>query len=253
VSELKDYCDKYPNVRFERDDDGVLTVTLHAEGQPVKWSDRVHHDLPEAFYNVAQDLDNRVVILTGAGDAFIDGGESGSFQLNPATPPVGIEHIYREGLDLLLNLLKIRVPVIVAVNGPAYPHAELGLLGDVVLATKDTTFRDFHFEMGVAPGDGVHVVWPLLLGMNRGRYYLMTSKPFTAQEAFEWGVVNEVLDRAALLPRARELAATFAAQPPLVLRATREVITMELRRQMTAHLGPGLAIEGFTSGYGVWR
>jgi enoyl-CoA hydratase/carnithine racemase len=252
VSHLEEYAEKYPNVLLERDA-GVLQITLHSDGDSLEWNDQAHRDLPMVFHDIAHDVENRVVILTGAGQFFIKGREPGAFDLDPATPPLGLEHIYREGLELLINLLAIRVPMITAVSGPAFAHAELALLGDVVLATDDTFFRDVHVEMGVPPGDGMHVVWPLLLGMNRGRYHLMTSKAFTAQQAQEWGVIGEVLDRDSLLPRAHELADSLATLPPLVLRATREVITMELRRQMAEHLGPGLALEGFSSGYGLWR
>src|ERR1700729_1709504 len=108
------------------------------------------------------------------------------------------EKIYLEGKRLLDNLLNIDVPVIGAVNGPARIHAELAVLSDIVLAAETAVFQDAaHMPNGVVPGDGVHVVWPLLLGPNRGRYFLLTGQRLSADEAQAAGVVSEVLPRPA--------------------------------------------------------
>jgi enoyl-CoA hydratase/carnithine racemase len=94
------------------------------------------------------------------------------------------------------------------------------------------------------PGDGVQVVWPLLLGMNRGRYFLLTGQKLSAQEALTLGVVSEVLPRDELLGRARTLAEQLLRQPPLTLRYARVVLTQQIKRLMLDNLGPGLALQG---------
>ncbi len=140
------------------------------------------------------------------------------------------------------------MPIIGAVNGPALIHAEIPVLSDIVLASENATFQDApHFPRGVVPGDGVHVVWPLLLGQNRGRYFLLTGQTLSAQEAHELGVVAEVLARENLLPRAWQLAEQLIQQPDLTLRYSRVALTFQLKRQMQDMLGYGLAIEGLAA------
>jgi enoyl-CoA hydratase/carnithine racemase len=147
-----------------------------------------------------------------------------------------------------MNLLDIEIPMISAINGPALRHSELPLLCDIVLATEDVTFQDSaHFINGLVPGDGMHVVYPLLLGLNRGRYFLLTGQTIGAPEALELGLVSEVLPRQELLPRAWALAEQLAQQTDLVRRYTRVMMTQNIKRQMQDILGYGLALEGMAS------
>ena len=144
-----------------------------------------------------------------------------------------------------MNLLDIEVPMISAVNGPALRHSELPLLCDIVLAAESAMFQDSaHFPNGLVPGDGMHIVYPLLLGPNRGRYFLLTGQALSARQALDLGLVNEVLPGAALLPRAWELAEQLARQPLLTLRYSRVVLTLQLKRLMQELLGYGLVLEG---------
>jgi enoyl-CoA hydratase/carnithine racemase len=143
-----------------------------------------------------------------------------------------------------MNLLNIEVPIISAINGPAWRHSEIPLLCDIVLAADTVRFQDSaHFNSDVVPGDGMHIVYPLLLGMNRGRYFLMTGQTLDAAEALRLGLVAEVLPADKLLPRAWDLAGDLARRPTLLLRYTRLLFTEYLRRQMHDLLGYGLAME----------
>src|SRR4030095_11185245 len=104
------------------------------------------------------------------------------------------------------------------------------------------TFQDApHFPNGLVPGDGVHVVWPLVLGINRGRYFLLTGQKLSAQEALQWGVVNEVLPPDQLVARAWTVAEHLVKQPPLTLRYARVTLAQRLKQLLLDNLGYGLA------------
>lgn len=243
---LEDYAGKYSCIRFARSG-GVLEMTLHTRGGPALWGTSLaslHAELGHAFLDVARDPENKVVILTGTGDSFIAGMDPEE-RFPEASLAAMWPRIHDEGLALLTNLLAVPVPMIAAVNGPALIHAELAVLCDIVLAASHAEFADLaHVPGGAVPGDGVHTVWPMLLGPNRGRYFLLTGERIGADEAKRLGVVGEVLEPQALLPRARELAAQFARLPLLTLRHTRAVLVRDLRRRMADELGYGLAHEG---------
>jgi len=235
-----DYRNKYKNVAMERRD-GVLQLTLHTDGHSLVWTLDVHDELPYLFTEIAGDRENKVVIMTGTGGAFCDQIDFSTFQHKN---PRDWDNVRYEGSRLLNNLLAINVPVISAVNGPARYHPEIPVMSDVVIASNTTVFRDHHFSRGVVPGDGCHVVWTNLLGINRGRYFLLTGQHLDAATALNYGVVNEVLNPEDVLPRAWELAREFAAKPYLICRYTRDVLTDHYRRLMHAGIGHGLALEG---------
>ena len=241
MANFEDYSEKYQNIRMERRD-GILQITFHTGEDSLKWDRPPHVEFGYAFTDIGSDPENKVVIMTGAGEDFC--AELGGARPVRRTPR-DWDVTYREAKRLLMNLLDIEVPMVSAVNGPALIHAELPLLCDIVLAADNAVFQDFpHFRRGVVPGDGAHVVWPLLLGLNRGKYFLLTGQKLSAQEALELGVVNEVLPREKLLPRAWELAEQIAQRPPLTLRYSRVIITQQVKRLFQDMLGYGLAIQG---------
>jgi enoyl-CoA hydratase/carnithine racemase len=242
MATLADYAEKYQTIRMERRN-GILQLTFHTDGHALQWGELPHQEFPQAFHDIASDPDNKVVIMTGTGEAFSGPRATPGARLRRSA--AAWDKTYWEGKHLLLNLLDIEVPMISAINGPALRHSELPLLCDIVLAAEETTFQDSaHFANGMVPGDGMHILYPLLMGLNRGRYFLLTGQTLTARQAQEVGLVNEVLPRQDLLPRAWALAEQLAQRPPLVLRYSRVLLTQHLKRLMHDLLGYGLALEG---------
>jgi len=136
------------------------------------------------------------------------------------------EGFYREGKKVLASLLDIAVPVIAALNGPTTVHSEYVLLCDIVIATPDTVFQDKpHFSFGIVPGDGIHSLWPDVIGSLRGRYF----------------------GRERLLQLAREIAAGIAKLPPSTVSYTRVALTQPVRRLIDENVGYGLALEGISA------
>jgi enoyl-CoA hydratase/carnithine racemase len=242
MAQFEDYATKYETIRMERRQ-GVLQITFHSNDGPLQWGTLPHREFPEAFRDIGSDRENRVVIMTGTGESF--SGPRPASATPPRLTPGEWDTVYWEGKHLLESLLAIEVPMISAINGPALRHSEIPLLCDIVLAAEEATFQDSaHFPNGMIPGDGVHIVYPLLLGLNRGRYFLLTGQTLNARQAREMGLVNEVLPCQDLLPRAWVLAQQLAQRPPLVLRYSRVLLTQHVKRLMHDMLGYGLALEG---------
>ena len=243
--QFADYRDSYPNARLTRSKTGVLEVALHTDGGTLVFNGHTHEQFVDLFHAIGADRGNRVVILTGAGQAFMESISPEGFDF---FSPMGYDKIYREGRKVLMNILDVEVPLIAAVNGPVRLHSEYILLADIVLATPSTVFQDKpHFEFGIVPGDGVNLLWPEVIGSVRGRYFLLTRQELGAEKAKEWGVVNEILPANDLLGRAHEIAEGLAKLPPLTTRYTRIALTQKLRRIVDEGVGYSLALEGISA------
>jgi enoyl-CoA hydratase/carnithine racemase len=245
VTRFDAYRESFPNARLTRSATGVLEVALHTAGGTLVFDGHTHEQFVDLFHAVGSDPDNRVVILTGSGDAFMESISPDGFDF---FSPQGYDKIFREGKKVLMNLLDIEVPMIAAVNGPVRLHSEYILLADIVLATPTTVFQDKpHFEFGIVPGDGVNLLWQEAIGTIRGRYFILTRQELDAKTAKEWGAVNEIVPADQLLPRAREIAEGLAKLPPLTTRYTRIALTQKLRRIVDEGIGYGLALEGVSA------
>lgn len=245
MTNFENYRDAFPNARLSRKDNGVLEIRLHTDGGKLEFNGHTHEQFAELFHSVGSDDGNRVVILTGTGDAFMDTISPDGFDF---FTPTGYEKIRREGVKVLNNILDVEVPMITALNGPVLLHSEYALLTDIILATPETVFQDKpHFDFGIVPGDGMHILWPEVIGSIRGRYFLLTRQVLDAATARDWGVVNEIVPSDALLTRAHEIADNIAALPPLTSRYTRIALTQKLKRLVLEDLGHGMALEGISA------
>jgi len=241
MAKFSTYQDRFPHAKLTRSADGVLEMSFHSNGKTLTFDADTHEEFVELFRVVGTDDETRVVIMTGTGEAFIDNIDGSKFDFATAD---GFHKMFREGKKTLENLIDIPVPVIAAVNGPATVHSEYVLLSDVVLATPETIFQDkAHPAFGIVPGDGIHSLWPHVIGSVRGRYFVLTQQTLSAEEAKAYGAVNEIVPKTRLLDRAREIAGKIASLPPLTARLSRLAVTQPLRRLVEDSVGYGLALE----------
>src|ERR1700738_3688047 len=147
------YFAAYRSLKLTRDAQGVLVVEFHTNGGPLTFTAQDHTDFVDAFYRIAQERANKIVIMTGTGGEFIPGIDFASFG-NVADPGVWSQ-VHDEGVQIVENLANIRVPVIAAIEGRAHVHSEYALLASVIVASEDATFHDLtHFARGIFPGGG---------------------------------------------------------------------------------------------------
>lgn len=239
------YRDRFANIALSRDADGVLLMRLHTNGGPLVWSALAHEELGYCFTDLGADRDNKVVVMTGTGASWCEEIDAGSFKLGTASD---WDLTFYDGRRLLGNLLDIEVPVISAINGPARIHPEIPVMSDIVVASDTTLFQDApHFMSGIVPGDGAHVVWPHLLGPNRGRYFLIMGQELGAAQALDWGAVSEVVPADQVLARAMEIATMIAAKPMLTRRYTRVALTQRYKRLLQEGLSLGLGLEALAA------
>ena len=237
------YFSKYPSVRFERDDAGVLVVSLHSKGGPLTFTASEHEQFVDAFYDVSRDRANKVVILTGAGGDFIPAIDFNSF--GDVSDPDVWSKVHDEGTQILENIANIRAPMIWALEGKAHVHAEYGLLANVIVAGEGATFHDLpHFAGGIVPGDGVFTLWNYFVGPGRAQAMMLDPKPFDARAAQALGVVAEVVPDGSALSRARELAQLYLTKTDVTRRNTRIHFIQPIKERIVHEVGYGLALEG---------
>src|SRR6202521_1114463 len=149
-----DYFAGYRSLKLTRDADGVLVAEFHTKGGPFRFTAQDHTEFVDAFYRIAQDRENKIVILTGAGGEFIPEIDFSSFG-SVADPGVWSQ-VHDEGVQMLENIANIRVPVIAAIEGRAHVHSEYALLASIIVAAEGATFHDVpHFAGGIVACDEI--------------------------------------------------------------------------------------------------
>ena len=238
-----DYFAAYRSLKLTRDPNGVLVAEFHSNGGPFIMTAEAHTEFVDAFYRIAQDRANKIVILTGSGGEFISDVDWSSFG-DVADPSVWSQ-VHDEGVQALENIANIRVPVVAAVEGRAHVHSDYALLASVIVASDDATFQDVaHFAAGIAPGDGIFTTWSYRAGAGRAEAFLLNPQPLTARTAYEWGVVAEVVPNGQTVRRARELADLYLKAPEVTRRNTRVHFIQPLKERIVREVGYGLALEG---------
>ncbi|KGB82432.1 MAG: enoyl-CoA hydratase [Confluentimicrobium sp.] len=200
--------------------DGVLRVTI-ARGAMNSMDYELHHDLGGIWRLIDADPEVRAVIITGAGRAFSAGGD---FEM---VDRIIEDHTFRmqmwkDGRQLVDNILNCGKPIISAINGAAAGGGlAVALLADISIAARSAKLVDGHTTLGVAADDHGVAIWPLLVGMAKSKYHLMTNVPVTGEEAERMGLVSLCVDDDKVMERALEVAEKLAAGAPEALRFTK--------------------------------
>lgn len=236
------YLSAYRSLKLSRDSQGVLVAEFHTRGGPLIFTAQDHTEFVDAFYRIAQDRGNKIVILTGTGGEFILGIDFSTFG-NVADPDVW-SVVHDEGVQILENLANIRVPVIAAIEGHANVHSEYALLADAIVAGEGANFNDLpHFSAGLVPGDGIFTAWSYRAGAGRAEAYLLNPQPLPARTAYDWGVVAEIVPNGRALARARELASLYLKAPEVTRRNTRAHFIQPLKERIVREVSNGLSLE----------
>jgi enoyl-CoA hydratase/carnithine racemase len=244
--EIPSYFDRYDNLAFSRDDEGVLVMRFHTDGGPVTFTGQTHEDLPAALDELSLDADNAALVITGTGDSFMDKIDGPS--LGEIYKPAVWEKTRSEGTKVLQRLLDLPMPVVGVANGPAIVHSEYLLLADIHIASERATYADFpHPAFGITGGDGVQVVWEEVAGTARAKWLLWTGEAIDADTALQWGVVNEVVPHNRALERGIEIASGLAAKPRVYRTLQKQTLNSNLRRRITQDVPYGMALEGLTA------
>jgi enoyl-CoA hydratase len=233
-------------LRFERPGPGVLQIVLDGPGLNAV-DHQVHRQLADVWMAVDRDPDVRVALLTGAGRAFSAGG---SFELlaDLTTDYALRTRIMREARDLVMNVIDCSKPIVSAIHGPAVGAGLVAaILADVSVAGRTARIIDGHTRLGVAAGDHAAICWPLLCGMAKAKYYLLTCETLTGEEAERIGVVSLVVDDDAVQDKALEVATTLANGAQSAIRWTKHTLN-HWYRVMTPAFDASLAYEFYGFG-----
>ncbi len=232
--------ESYQAILIEKRSNGVVVATLNRPDKRNAVDDRLHHELGELPRDLDLDPEAKVLVITGAGSAFCAGGDfSGGLHPSPT--------MWLEAGRVVNALLDCQKPVISAVNGYAMGlGSTLALLADVVFASRSAVFADTHVTMGIAAGDGGQVIWPLLMGVNRAKYFLMTGDRISGEEAEKMGLVNFLVEDDALMERALELADRFAAGPGCAISASKVAVNQYIKMVSNVVLPLSLKLEEWT-------
>ncbi len=232
---------RYPTLRFERPSDGVLEIVLDNPPMNSVGIDG-HRDLANVWVDVDADDSVRAVLLRGEGRAFSAGGDFDLLAAIVDDPGFGAR-IMKEAGDLVRNVVECSKPIVSAINGAAVGAGlAAAMLADIPIAGRSAKILDGHVKLGVAAGDHAVVIWPLLMGMAKAKYYLLTNEPLTGEEAERIGLVAKVVDDDRLYDESLRITTELAAGSQTAISWTKRSLNHWLRSAYPA-FDASLALE----------
>lgn len=220
---------EYQHLLFERKPDGVLLITINRPDVLNATNARLHWELSQVWKDIDEDNETRVVLITGAGKAFSAGGDlamitdmAGSFDR--------ISQACKEAGDIVYNMLNLEKPVISAINGVAVGAGlAVALTADISIASEAMRITDGHLRLGVGAGDHAVISWPLMCGIAKAKYYLLTADFIDGKEAERIGLVSLCVPPDKLMDKAMEVATKLGRGPQQALKWTKRSLNNWLR------------------------
>ena len=232
-----------PGVIRVESDGPVRIVRLCRPDQLNAVNDELHRGLARVFPQLSADPDARVAVITGEGRAFSAGGDFDLLQ-RMANDRTLRRDVIAEGREIVLNLVRCRIPLVAAVNGPAVGlGCSVIALSDIVYMAESAYLADPHVAVGLVAADGGPITWPLHMSMHLAKEYAYTGDRISAERAAEIGLANYVCPDGEVLPAALKAAHRIAALPRQALEATKRILNMHLERAVLATLDYALAAE----------
>ncbi|MGH8011316.1 MAG: enoyl-CoA hydratase/isomerase family protein [Candidatus Binataceae bacterium] len=221
--------DEYQYLQFERREDGILLITINRPDVLNATNNRLHWELSRVWNDVDDDPETNIVVITGKGRAFSAGGDLDmidAMKANPAT----VSNAMREAGDIVYNMINCSKPIISAINGVAVGAGlAVAFLADITIASENMRITDGHLRLGVAAGDHAVIIWPLLCGMAKAKYYLMTADFIDGKEAERIGLVSLCVPADQLMDKAFEVARKLARGPQQAVRFTKRALNNWLK------------------------
>ena len=218
-----------PSLGFESPADGVLELVISNEARQNAATEAMHRELADVWRAIDAAPDVRAVLVRGAGEHFSSGGDFAMIERMIADEAT-LLRVWREASDLVYNLVDCGKPVVSAIRGTAVGAGlAVALLADVSVAGRGAKILDGHTRLGVAAGDHAVLIWPLLCGLAKARYYLLTNEPLTGEEAERIGLVSLCVDDASVRECALEVAVKLAAGSASAITFTKRALANWLR------------------------
>ena len=229
-----DWFRKYPGLRFERLEHGVLLITIDRPEHKNATDAPLHNALSRVWLDVDDDPAVRVAVVTGAGDAFSAGGDLTWIETMIGDYD-GMKVAFREAGDIVYNMTSCSKIIVSAINGVAVGAGlAVALMADVSLIAEDARITDGHLRLGVAAGDHANIIWPLLCGLAKSKYYLITSDFVDGRTADRIGLVSKAVPREALMSEAIALATRIAKGPQDAARWTKRALNLWVKQAAPA-------------------
>src|SRR5579875_2781053 len=226
---MPDIYSHYSRLKISRPGPGILRVELNRPEKLNATDEAMHLELVNIWRVIDEDPETSVSILTGAGRAFSAGGDFELLRDNIEDPTKRAAH-WKQARDLVYNIVNSSKPIVSAIRGAAVGAGlTAALLADISIASKTARIIDGHTRLGVAAGDHAAIVWPLLCGMAKAKYYLMLCEPVSGEEAERIGLVSLAVEPADLLPKAYEVAERLANGSQSAIRWTKYALNNWLR------------------------